>query len=512
MKKGNWILAAGAALALAAPAFAAIDNSHHDMTTYLGATADSKCFYCHGLPQTIPVGIYGQVGDFCVVRCHQSGSVLGAAGEFIPQGPNTYAETAAGGTITITAGETGPLTLAYNSGSHPVGTSTTDGPAGQGPSITAPDTTAAMIATTWPYTSNAHLSVVGNSIQCTSCHAVHDNDAGTPFLWASMGTQVAPVAASAGAAFCSRCHNGRHDVAPVGAAADVGTIAAFGSHPVEVTWNAATALARTTANSNGRRPRTITMDDPGGTNVFDVPFSSTGSADFDPAANKYQTGGHVGAMTVSLSNGAAVGCYTCHAAHATGTNALLIANKDGIDTSPLCIGCHGPGPRAATTSDSNPGGNGFYHPCNIEAPTTAASPGANLYRYTASNGVFPVVAFIPTANQAGELTPLGTATNQLLCTTCHDVHGAVGSDMSIQNFGQGANGYVCAVCHTGQEGVSENLAAADSHHITYATKPLYFGAAQPSWSEAGGGAWPISIQDRLDCADCHVFNGTAHNW
>jgi predicted CXXCH cytochrome family protein len=341
-----------------------------------------------------------------------------------------------------------------------------------------------MNLTTWPYTGSATLN-----IECTSCHSVHDNDVASPFLWAALGVDLVTgtgAPADASEAFCQQCHNARSDVT-----GDLNVTAAMGSHPVEVEWNPVAASNRAL---QGRLGRTIAMN----AAVYDVDIGDVAdSANFDDVNNQWQLGGHTGTglAEAGVTSGN-IGCYSCHSAHAADNNALTLAPASGATDSVLCNGCHGD---AGNRSD--PGVTGFYHPVGAEMSTSFVSSAGTLFTYTASNGNFPVVADIAAT------IPLGTNNNELLCTSCHDVHGSVAGQMAIAEIGQ-AGGRICNECHTGAEGTDTTT---NAHHITFTTgnAPAYWngGDTPMSWSSAD-----ITLADGLDCVDCHVFNGTAHNW
>jgi hypothetical protein len=145
---------------------------------------------------------------------------------------------------------------------------------------------------------------------------------------------------------------------------------------------------------------------------------------------------------------------------------------------------------------------------------------------------FAVTSPVPTNPENGNGLQTG---GRVLCTSCHKVHGGTG--MALANLGQGTGtgtGAICKRCHNGVgipnlndaskgNNVVTGSNAANSHHVTRGTA-ITMGAGvqqtgegtvgtlyikQPSWSVNGGLG---DISGSMDCADCHVFNKTAHNW
>lgn len=476
MKMKRIALLAAAAVGLTAgSAFAIIDGSHHDAMAVDPVNAASVCFYCHGIKYTTaftPVGTYGNVGNFCLIRCHQPAGILNGAvvGPLQVNDAGAEVQTNNQGALSFTA-------------SHP---RTKGNLAGLGD-----DPATGMDVTTWPYS-------LATSMECTTCHAVHDNDAGTPFLYTTL---------SAGT-YCERCHNGH------GGGNDMSATGPMGSHPEEVLWaGPVDHSAGNVARSLPRRARQLGMDLSPTTAapLFDVASTCNSAATCDPIANKYTTGGHLSTFATVTAAGR-VGCYTCHSAHADVNNDLLIVSRENTALSGnlICAGCHG-GNGAANTAASpqNAGGTAYYHPANTESGYDAGGPGATWYKTSTSPGFyfqvdatqFPLLS----RNQFG-------ANGAVLCTTCHDVHNGKAGFMALANVGFGGAGQpaqICGVCHT-----AGGLNQENAHHIT---GPVASGenwaGYEPSWAATKG----VTVSDGLDCTDCHIVNDdagrkSAHNW
>lgn len=116
--------------------------------------------------------------------------------------------------------------------------------------------------------------------------------------------------------------------------------------------------------------------------------------------------------------------------------------------------------------------------------------------------------------------------------------------MAIRDLGQTNTRVVCKQCHNGVglpnvADISHGGGSGEggnAHHRTRASGALpapgatvtnYVPAEEtganpltikaPSWAGAvGSGTGPFlglgDLSTGMDCADCHVFNGTAHNW
>ena len=522
--KRTWLAALSVCLA-ASGALAAVNGTHHDLSpTGTGDQAKEVCYWCHGAKDTATVSGYTQIGALCVSRCHGGGTVganfASGMSDVVPARPNVANDD---GSVTA-----GSQTLSTLSGGHQFNPSNLLDPS-DGTSVID------ISVSGFPYTG-------GSQIQCTSCHNVHDNT-NTPFL----RTDLFTGGPTSGRSFCERCHTARGNNFD-GADGTETEAAPNGEHPVNVSLVLGAVNSRTLG---GRVGRYIQLDDIGTTNVaeFDV-TSANGTALNDPA-NHYTTGGKVSGFD-EAADGDTFGCYTCHVTHLDTTSNLVarntIDNDDAtIEWNPLCVSCHGQAAETGTTpvnkNEQNPGLTNYYHPVGPASNAGTAVSG-NIYAYTNSNGTFPFrvnLNAIATYTAPGSLGAGGVqlgANGKLLCTSCHDVHGGASGTMAIIDFGQ--SGAVCYVCHDGSglpdqadnegtsidtdnSGANAALEAANSHHRTRTS-----GLSGSTFTDADGdtlnwdapsweAAMPTgdtfgSLADGLQCPDCHVFNGTAHNW
>ena len=519
MRKANGFILALLCLLLAAPAMAALDLSHHDLPNYnTASTQKDKCFYCHGLKDVnsgaaIAVD-FGTVGGFCVARCHSGGSVAGAGGGIIPQAPASVS-TANAVVRPLASTEAIKFTQAHGDNTLK--------------QINGSAVASSVGSSGFPYTTTGT-----NKLECTSCHAVHDAT-NTPFLWSAL---------SAGAGvdgFCDKCHASR---ATNKLAAGTNP---NGMHPVDFAVNYANALARADAVGGGgpaRNKRTISLDWSAAANgtttgIFDVVTANGTGLNGAQNTGIYQTGGHLG--NFAKYSGAAtdvMGCYTCHSAHQpgiSGANNLTVLPllEPGANTgfNPLCTGCHGSaGTWANNMNDNSVGGNSpayYGHPYGSLTTATIWVP-AGVSTYTVSVGGFTFTLPTATIEAANTQNGIQFGTNgALLCSSCHDVHDGVANTKSLANLGQGT-GSICNACHDGSElaDVQDSAEggsgeAANAHHRT--TKTAITAAAYKPTNDLNtlniNLAWVTpgfynegSLADGLQCADCHQFNGTAHNW
>lgn len=485
----RWIRSALVGLVALAPAaaLAAIDNTHHDMVRYTGAK--ERCAYCHArqlAAGTPPAATYGQVGNFCIVVCHDATIVTGAA----VAGPGYYLDTS----YALTAGASGATVVAFSS-SH--GRDTTV--------LTAlGDLTASVAATGWPHSSKANM-------ECTTCHTVHDAT-NPPFLNGQLGT------GNNATAFCQKCHTGATHTG-AGRAGRYQDITSMGAHPTEFAL-----LLGTVARTAPKLGRQIIFKSP----IFNRTVADTTVDVFNnTVGSNWPTGGHLFDTTRRLpSNNVATptgvfGCYTCHSAHQTFNvggieqtgNMLLLANPRAAThaQSPLCAGCHGV---SAGNGVNNPGTTAYYHPVNSEAQspfqhdhnTHAAGP--NL----PNTGSFPIAM---SAAWTGASAAFKGVSGAVVCASCHDVHGGVASLMAIRALGTTSpTNAQCLFCHqdsTGtQTGVNWHHPGGTGNYSTTHSMP-----ASTAWLTIDGLG---RLTDGLSCPDCHVFQGnatrraTAHNW
>lgn len=528
----NLLLVAAMLLMLSGVSQAAFDNSHHDMRTFTGTTKEG-CLQCHGRQSaqsfTGSVAALGNVGGLCLQRCHSGAGIIGALGTVVPQGPVNVDDR----NYTTAARPTANYDIVYfNAGSHGnIAANLRNGGWTGAGAVTWPPAT----ANTWPY-----MGASIANIECTSCHAVHDN-LNAPFLWAPLG----PTTINTASSFCDRCHS---ESARSG---NFLTNAPNGNHPINFVVDNAAAATRTDAN--GRHPRRIVFQTYNALRVFDVPNPAGSTMIGAPTAGTaWATGGHIvipGAAatqnTTAIPNfgtgttTAAMGCYTCHSAHKTsvyGENNLVnVATVDNTGTwSPLCVGCHGPATSlAGDQNEAAIGTTQYGHPVG-----SAAVPTAGLYTTTIGGFRFAVntgISFTDQENNVG----WGTG-NALLCTTCHQVHGGATGSMALAKIGQTTTTAICKMCHNGVgipnvhdaskggnlgDATTNRANLANAHHVTNTTVSNGMGKAgdtgtvlyvntSPSWAGTITRAPNLGVltSGGMDCADCHTFNGTAHNW
>ncbi|TAL18687.1 hypothetical protein EPN96_00855 [bacterium] len=498
MKRTLKALLAGAVMLAPMAGWAAIDGTHHDMTVYPGGagTSTQKCAYCHSitLPSVATPGL-GTVGVFCALVCHDATRIANAAVD--APGFITPAD------LTTTVGGSG---LAVLTASHGLMKANIVNYGNL-------DTVAAVTGTNWPHAGEA-------SMQCTTCHAVHDGT-NPPFLNAPLATGDNTTA------FCNRCHTG----ANAGALAVAGrwqNIANQGAHPTEFVYS---ATGDAYAAAPGKSGRSIS---------FKAPLVNTVAAQltvplFNNASNDaWVTGGHLIDTVANMPKTAVganattrFGCYSCHSAHqndgalaATLTLGATNAAHVGGASSVICISCHGAG--AANTVIWNVGDTNFGHPANEAAAQPYehdhASHG-NVHPNIPSAGTFPLDVVNPVGGISGadNLTAVHVGANQeILCETCHDVHGGVVGQMAIRQIGtvDTATELICRACH-GTNPQPAGGAGINRHHPTVALAgidPGYNTAAALAWDAQYGNAGNMTMADGLGCADCHAFGNTAHNW
>lgn len=520
MRKVNGVIIALLFVLFATPAMAGIDQSHHDVPFYnTGATVKDKCFYCHGLKDANS-GValeanYGKVGAFCAVRCHsgQAGNLVGAANGIIPQAP---AAVTSDSPVRPTADV---LAVAMAEGrSHGDNTAQI---------INGVAVASSVASSGLPY-------VTGARLECTSCHSVHDST-NTPFLWAPMSGTTAATPATTG--LCNKCHLSRaNNNLATGASP-------MGNHPVDFAVNPAAALTRTgsvgVAGMPPRNGRTISFDWSSatvGAGVFDVVTPNGTALNSAAGAAMYRTGGHMSDFNQRTGTTAQMGCYTCHSAHQPGGNGgsnnltVVAVNEPGNDSfSPLCMGCHGAASTwAANATDNSVGANSpayYGHPYGANSDHTGVAG-----TYAVSVGGFTFTVPVATVEAANTQNGINFGPNgEVKCTTCHDVHLGVADSKALANLGQAAGAAICNACHNGSEladvaDVGEGGAgeAANAHHrTTTAAIGATFDTANDANNLAINLSWNTgvttyynmgSLTDGLQCSDCHMFNGTAHNW
>jgi hypothetical protein len=501
-------------LLVAGPAFAGLDNSHHDITHSL--PEKDTCLVCHSRRDTNYYRTMetelGTVGGQCVFLCHSGKGILPETPGIVPTpGPAVVPET-------YGAARVPDYSSVYFTRSH-----------GRDPAKLK-DAEGRNVP--WPPSGLQWQGVAAGSVklECSSCHNVHDNRY-APFLLAPLGAEVPKMNG-----ICDLCHRER--------ATNNLSGPPDGSHPVDFFVDNAASASR---SGFGRIPRRIRIqqygaeDGTGNEHVFDVPNPPPSA--LAVGGSSWDMGGHLfsgpeQSMTVWSGEGSRqqMGCYTCHSAHrpnANGENNLVVVTTvDNAATwNPICTGCHG----AAVTMDGdrrewNVGMTPFGHPAGIKS---SADNGV----YTTTVGEFRFRISTPAHRNPQGGNRWGS-NGILLCTTCHKVHFGQKDSMAVADLGQGIRS-ICKACHTGVgipnlNDFSKGGATAtghnalNTHHVTMppgvVTPPntmtqtgestagypntLYINT--PSWYDATTGIGDLSIG--MDCADCHVFNGSAHGW
>ncbi len=512
-------LLAGVAVAVLATASAqaAVNGSHHDLSAYQSAT--EVCLYCHGvLDTTAATGNYGDVGELCLSRCHNQAGYVSTQ-DVVPQRAASIAED---GTAIATVYTVDAVNVT-NGFAH-----------GLNPADLLESTTGAQV--TFDATGQALPYGTAASIQCTSCHNVHDNT-NTPFLQADLFTG----GPGGNTSFCEACHTDRGNSWAGSEAAP------SGEHPVNFALILGDVGTSQTNRTNGERyGRYINLDG----DIFDV--ASANGAALDAPANHYTPGGKVSGFG-NAAGGETFGCYTCHAVHVDANGAAWTAPnlilRDAVSAdgtwNPICVGCHGD--EATGVDDPNPGlqASLYYHPAGSAANAATASSG-NIYTYQASTGNFSFdvdLTAINTASSAGQngisdtVVGIDGTTGKPRCGSCHDVHGGIDNSMVLVDLDGTRDGSftgkVCDACHTGigLPDVADNSGnagePADSHHRTttadWSGSSISDGAGEDTLLLDGANAasWLTGADhaNGLGCADCHVFptgggstHSTAHNW
>lgn len=488
----RWLFVTGfvacAVLFLACPPAMAVTGTHHDMSVFTGAANKDTCYPCHGYKQLTYDAQLGTIGSLCYQRCHAS-----ATGNI-----------ATGITIQDAKAEVGQWTdNTIRSVTYEIGTDYASKYKAHGmTNASMPGTDNALYngsgAPSWPYTGTK-----AERMQCTSCHDVHSNT-NTPFLRAPLSNDATPASS-----FCMACHSSS---GPGGRWTVMGqNQAPNGAHPVEVG-----ATGNLWTGDLYRKGRAIALKEyavPQAVNDNAV-FSNWTYAktDLNDPAKHYNPGGKLGNANQTGQTGK-VGCYTCHAVHIPTTmttpptdgipQQLLVSNwkMQGTRTrSGLCVGCHGD----ASTDGRNPGRTGFFHPVNGEVIPVS---------YTAPNGTYTTTAgWNIVVNVGGDNTDVGTG-GMISCSSCHGNT----NPTSKQGVHELADGKfllnpakpACSSCHSG--GPYTSPAAHHPYGGDITNGSVWTGQGfRPTiqWNATQS----ATISNGLSCDDCHVFNGTAHNW
>ena len=469
----------GFLLAIAAsPAMAAVANTAHDAGTAAGE--QGVCSPCH-LPHT------GTTGARLWPVAPTAGLAPGTTASLCA---SCHYATGAYQAVTAFADARATSSNVYATPSHGVQMTIADIPPGSN-----------LAGSGMPYVAAPYTS-----IECTSCHNVHDDATARPFLRFDMDT------------ICARCHNastgtqGRQFI-------DGSLSTAVGD------WTRATRLE---AGNPGSHPVgndiTEALGDGAGDNPITFPVQF---AVIKPAASAGQTLGNwsLGGHLIG-GNAGGMSCNTCHAVHGLAVDAqtagqtaytsldpplgMLVvaqtpttasnegtgrnfANGDGLLGNTFCESCHtGPAPTGyALTRNVNPGASLGTHPVDDMTP-----------QYNAV-GSFPAAWPYSSATS-------GTAGNAAICESCHTPHPAAWNPASPAEgrttLTATAGPYIlrerhdliCARCHTA--GIAEH------HPVGVALGNGLTGAA--SYLTTG---FPGMITTTLQCGHCHAGNG-AHNW
>ena len=364
------------------------------------------------------------------------------------------------------------------------------------------DKEADVTGTLWPYANNT-------TIECTTCHDVHNNDY-APFLRAPLSDNT-----TAANSFCLKCHKGT-DGAGAGRWVLI-TTAPNGSHPVEM--DNSLSSTRDANDAFTRNNRSINFVDVRVDNNAVFRNVSPGESPLNDKNISYNPGGKLGNFGLTGK----VGCYTCHPVHLPGASANMPSHTnvrwraaDGTFATnaqnDMCVGCHNN--PAGTPNFNNPGMTPYYHPVGNETYPTG-TPG----EFLVSTKSFKIM--VNTTNLS-----LGV-NNRLLCSSCHMDRSA--TSRAVHNAAAGtfimntAN-KLCGSCHdsaTRYNATRDNppgwpASLTNAHHVWGGTTD-YTAAAEGGYADnvtfnpANPRAF-ANLKDGLQCNDCHNINGTAHNW
>ncbi len=467
------VVAAAIGLALPGVGWAAVAGTPHDVTVAAAAYADfGVCSACH-IPhkaygarlwpsdQSTSVPVRGTVGQLCSY-CHGVGS--GIYGSAETAYPFKDQKTATHGLL-----------------------KTPNSPDGQD----------ALTASGLPYTTTTNLSM-----ECTSCHNVHDNAANTqPFL-----QQVSGVAQDLDR-LCAACHPNRQFIAGTATSvvtqgawgtANMGYVAGAGignpgSHPVGTDVYG-------DLSGPGNSPITTNQIGVGGVLPY---FGPAG-----PGIGSWNLGPHLIDSGTTWQNNNGMGCVTCHAVHGINADDAtpsqdpaddLLANPQGAygsaangyldPNNALCEACHrGAVPGFTSSYFPNPGNTALYtHPVDDYYPS-------------GDIGVTGLPMNWPVGAAAGPGAP------DLICESCHVPHPLAMKDADTKHTDLLPAAYagndshilrnydnaICDDCHAGN--------FVDHHPI--------------GGNLLGGRMVTSTIGDGdvdLECADCHSGAG-GHNW
>jgi len=560
MRKASLILliVALAAMFGASTVFAAgVVGTPHDVTSHASLKAQGTCSVCHiphkatgdrlwASTQSGANTSFGAVGQLCSA-CHVGAGAYGTTlfqaslAEYYVYDTYSHALAVNQYVLTGTADDVALSGLPY-------ATNTTVDPIDRGTAAT-------------------------NTIQCTTCHNVHDNAANRPFLRVNIKD------------LCIQCHlqRGWSGSAWLGAGGAIGAWATSnlgnanpGSHPVGTNITGEMDASASTINGS-----TITGDSPiiAFTSVWMQLFDNpTGALDatYADSTGVWNLGRHTatsitGNVPGTGINGGVV-CVSCHAIHGVqndesanadmlsgvggaafdfnpNTNLLAypqsygliggmnVANgKNQAGTIPtngrdgLCESCHVGGQAAATGGAFalqvwvSGGGSAAY------TGTYKPNPGATDFSHPIDDAAISNDSYV---TQFPTNWPSGSAdADGPICESCHVPHparalvvisggrGDVIGPINTPAGTAGAGQYIlrddafeiCNDCH------QYNIAAAFTHHPTGTMNGLTGTLATPwdlrsgTGSQAGADQAIGNGDARLSCNDCHGSGRGAHNW
>lgn len=416
------LAAALVGLAIAPPAFAGIGGSRHDMTNatvgtkYAASLATfdkygscSACHIPHGaggarlFPKSVSAPGTGFFGPLCQT-CHDT-SVA------------THTDLNTNSTVLNAAHGLSITTLTALGTHQTVATSGLDYTGSPSP---------------------AEPIISAGSIECLSCHDVHNQNSFRPFLAVSLDN------------LCESCHSNRvnNSAATTGWSNNAGGSGA--THPAGPVFTGDLGGIATPVASNSP--------------IYNLATRLTQNPDVAPLGSTWtdtiwNSGMHLSGQGAFGTGG--VDCVTCHTVHwdendATPNNgtSYLASVDDGAPTAvnnQFCEYCHRGTAVAGYTAPAgvypNPGATSYTHPND---------------GYSGGNATILNVSY---AWQPSVSSPLaGTGTSTLVCTSCHGIHPQSATSQTQLNtpvlLNYGAAGSVCNACHT-QTGA---YAATFYHH------------------------------------------------